>query len=40
MIPSTLLVFDHRLRSLKIIVNAFLGDESPEKVYLRGPGIY
>jgi anthranilate synthase component 1 len=33
MIPSALLVFDHRLRSLKIIVNAFLGDESPERVY-------
>jgi hypothetical protein len=26
MVPSALLVFDHRLRSLKIIVNAFLGD--------------
>src|SRR5258708_8529878 len=33
MVPSALLVFDHRLRSLKIIVNAFLGDSSPEKVY-------
>ena len=35
MIPSALLVFDHRLRSLKIIVNAFLGDGSPEEVYAR-----
>src|SRR5881398_1374640 len=35
MVPSALLLFDHRLRSLKIIVNAFLGDGSPEKVYMR-----
>src|SRR5436190_6294225 len=35
MIPGALVVFDHRLRSLKIIVNAFLGDGSPEKVYAR-----
>src|SRR5436189_1723678 len=35
MVPSALLVFDHRLRSLKIIVNAFLGDDSPEEVYAR-----
>lgn len=35
MIPSALLVFDHRLRSLKIIVNAFLGDRSPEEIYAR-----
>src|SRR5213075_1227999 len=35
MVPSALLVFDHRLRSLKIIVNAFLGDGSPEAVYAR-----
>jgi len=35
MMPSTLLVFDHRLRSLKIIVNAFLGEASPEEVYAR-----
>src|SRR5436190_4083900 len=35
MVPNALLVFDHRLRSLKIIVNAFLGDGSPEKVYAR-----
>src|SRR5437763_11536013 len=35
MVPSALLVFDHRLRSLKIIINAFLGDSSPEVVYAR-----
>src|SRR5213079_1648820 len=35
MVPSALLVFDHRLRSLKIIVNAFLGDSSPEEVHAR-----
>lgn len=35
MIPSALLVFDHRLRSLKIIINAFLEDGAPEKVYAR-----
>src|SRR6266567_5350224 len=35
MVPSALLLFDHRLRSLKIIVNAFLGDTSPEAVYAR-----
>src|SRR5262249_6719718 len=35
MIPSALLVFDHRLRSLKIVVNAFLADGSPEKVHTR-----
>src|SRR6476660_3576232 len=35
MVPSALLVFDHRLRSLKIIVNAFFGDSSPEAVYAR-----
>jgi len=35
MVPSALVVFDHRLRSLKIIVNAFLDDGSPEKVYAR-----
>ena len=33
MIPSALLVFDHRLRSLKIIINAFLEDGAPEKLY-------
>jgi anthranilate synthase component 1 len=35
MVPSALLVFDHRLRSLKIIINAFLGGDSSEKVYAR-----
>jgi len=35
MIQGALLVFDHRLRSLKIIVNAFLDDGSPEAVYAR-----
>ena len=35
MVPSALVVFDHRLRSLKIIVNVFLGDGSPEEVYAR-----
>src|SRR5438874_3893948 len=35
MVPSALLVFDHRLRSLKIIINAFLGDSSPKVVYAR-----
>ena len=35
MVPSALLVFDHRLRRLKIIVNAFLGEGSPEEVYAR-----
>src|SRR6516225_10011403 len=35
MVPSALLVFDHRLRALKIIANAFLDDGSPEKVYAR-----
>jgi len=35
MIPGALLVFDHRLRSLKVIVNAFVGGDSPEEVYAR-----
>src|SRR5205814_5726537 len=35
MVPSVLLVFDHRLRSLKIMINAFLSDSSPEVVYAR-----
>jgi anthranilate synthase component 1 len=33
MITGSLLVFDHRRRSLTIIANAFLEDGSPEKVY-------
>src|SRR5262249_51075268 len=35
MIPSALLIFDHRLRSLKIVLNVFLEDEEIEKVYSR-----
>ena len=33
MIPGSLLIFDHRLRSSKIVVNAFLEDGSPEEIY-------
>src|SRR5256714_3893655 len=33
MIPRCLLVFDHRLRTLKIVINAFLEDGPPEKIY-------
>ncbi len=35
MVPSSLLIFDHRLRSLKVVVNAFLEDGAPEEVYAR-----
>ena len=35
MITSSLLIFDHQLRSLKIVVNAFLEDGSAEAVYKR-----
>src|SRR4029078_12691848 len=35
MIPSAILIFDHRLRSLKIVLNAFLKDGEIEKVYSR-----
>jgi anthranilate synthase component 1 len=35
MIPSSLLIFDHRLRSLKVVVNAFLEDGAPEEAYAR-----
>ena len=35
MITSSLLIFDHRLRSLKIVVNAFLDDSTPKEVYAR-----
>jgi len=35
MIPSAILIFDHRLRSLKIVVNAFVEDGEIEKVYSR-----
>jgi anthranilate synthase component I len=33
MITSSLLIFDHRLRTLKIVVNAFLDDSPLEKIY-------
>jgi anthranilate synthase component 1 len=35
MIPSNLLIFDHRLRSLKIVVNTFLEDGPLEKAYAQ-----
>src|SRR6266498_1706376 len=35
MLSGNILIFDHRLRSLKIVVNAFLDGGSPEKVYAR-----
>jgi len=35
MIPSAILIFDHRLRSLKIVLNVFLEDDQIEKVYSR-----
>src|SRR5262249_33341098 len=35
MIPSSILIFDHRLRSLKIVVNAFLEDGQVEKIYAQ-----
>jgi anthranilate synthase component 1 len=35
MITSNLLIFDHRLRSLKVVVNAFLEDGAPGEVYER-----
>jgi anthranilate synthase component 1 len=35
MITSGLLIFDHQLRGLKIVVNAFLEDGSPDQVYAR-----
>jgi anthranilate synthase component I len=35
MVPCTLLVFDHRLRSLKIVLNAFLEDGEIKKIYSR-----
>jgi anthranilate synthase component I len=35
MLTGDVLIFDHRLRSLKIVVNAFLDGGSPEKVYAR-----
>src|SRR6266699_1662653 len=35
MITGSVLIFDHRLRSLKVVINAFLEDGSPEEVYAR-----
>jgi anthranilate synthase component 1 len=35
MIPSAILIFDHRLRSLKIVLNAFLDDGEIDKIYSR-----
>ena len=35
MIPSAILIFDHRLRSLKIVMNVFLEDGEIGKVYSR-----
>jgi anthranilate synthase component 1 len=35
MIPSSILIFDHRLRSLRIVVNAFLEDGQVERVYVQ-----
>jgi anthranilate synthase component 1 len=35
MITGSLLIFDHRVRTLKIVANAFLEDGSLEKVYAR-----
>jgi anthranilate synthase component I len=35
MLTGSVVVFDHRLRSLKILVNAFLDDGPIEKVYAR-----
>src|SRR5207247_9144495 len=35
MLTGNVLIFDHRLRSLKIVVNAFLDHGPQEKVYAR-----
>src|SRR6266540_7017377 len=35
MVTNRLLIFDHRLRTLKIVANAFLNDGPLEKVYAR-----
>src|SRR5215469_2508308 len=35
MLTGNVLIFDDRLRSLKIVVNAFLDGDSPEKAYAR-----
>jgi anthranilate synthase component 1 len=35
MLTSSVLIFDHRLRSMKIVVNAYLDDGPPGQVYAR-----
>ena len=35
MLTGNVFIFDHRLRSLKVVINAFLDDGAPEKVYAR-----
>jgi anthranilate synthase component 1 len=35
MITGSVLIFDHRLRSLKVVTNAFLEDGTPQEVYVR-----
>ena len=35
MLTNSVLIFDHRLRSLKIVVNAYLDDGPPGEVYAR-----
>jgi anthranilate synthase component 1 len=35
MLTGNVLIFDHRLRSLKIVVNAFLDGGPPKKIYAR-----
>ena len=35
MLTGNVLIFDHRLRSLKTVVNAFLDGGPPEKIYVR-----
>ena len=33
MVTSTILIFDHQLRRLRVVANAFLGDNDPSDVY-------
>src|SRR5438105_15964893 len=35
MLTGNVLIFDHRLRTLKVVVNAFVDEAAPEKVYAR-----
>jgi anthranilate synthase component 1 len=35
MLTGNVLIFDHRLRTLKVVVNAFVDDAAPEKIYAR-----